>query len=683
MEKSMENLSFSKFTVFKYFDQDKDICSMTDSLHNIFQYIESEYANNNEFYEEFLYKEDEDSNRYGDIKNVFEYRDNILFGSSMFVLYGPIGAGKTSFIESWAKDKKYCKIIRLDNVINDWKYTKVTPEDLLANEFSRQLRMSVNEDIDRYFDDYIRKILEERGEKTTEETLGEFKMKFIQQIINCRFSQPVDLLHGLIHAYNTKNDKPIWLILDNVDQEDYATHEKYINGLNNLNTKLRERSFNRNIPISYHLLVVVRKDTYLKEQNLRQYDAIKFPMQDILGIVLKKIEDSLIKATNIGNIKIEKQLLIGECVINDTDDLNKLINLSIIDSVKNLEEEQPSYNSIKFHNDLVNYNTRSFIKFWQKYIITGNFEKLLKYHYKNKSNYFNQYMRGIIRGQYEYFSGNKNIDALGSALDAPIIFNIYGLELEHAADFEKILNNYMLFHRLLQYIDLYKNNGVTYSNLNQDLCLFYNQHDILQFLKYLLWIGLITEERTGARYVGENLDYKKIKLESYSLLVRNGTTSLYLDIINSNYEYISAMAFVSPILIEYYKKDILNLEESVLSGNITLNFLQSLLKIILINLKNYQNDGTIEKFKAIFFKSNKRPWKNSVESSIKALEKKQEKIYTRLRDEKKSQERMPSRKLISLENESTEILRLLTDFRILLSKGNEALGEILGDDYYV
>jgi hypothetical protein len=572
----------------------------------------------------------------------FSERTKLDFRSSACVLVGKVGIGKTSFL-NWfrkASETRNLFIAKSDfNAFEASAFSEYSGHELFYRIFSEILkrfciyfsnRLQENTDFKNSFNIKLKKL----KEKAKATYIDNWESAFIAQSESFKRDFPnydaAYLLTFLIESANAHFERPIWMLLDNIDRLPPKIQKTVVEVMHSIYEKLIENARSSNIMIKFHIISTARPETIaLHDFDFEQFHLIEYPVPRILSIAKQKLLNALKDAADeddtIGNF------IIGGETYSGTKEISKHIELSVnkvfenFADIKNLPKQKLA--SDKWHLALVNNNVRRFIKPWSAMILSGNFVNDLIFP-ENKKEFnkeFNvhRYFKLLIKGKFNYFIGNDRIDGYGYNEKSPLFFNLFGFPHGIGVNNQNFAKNYFIFIRILQYLIAHETNtGTPYKEFLNNLSIFFDKTAIEDATKILLWTRLIDEIETGARDIGPSGNCRDISLTDDSSLLATDTTKLYFHYILSEYDYISGMAMVSEQLKYFAIKNIYTEEiEALRLAEAAYHFLESWLYLLILNFEFYKKENIIGAFLEFFMLKPhaSRPWFRSVDQCINAL----------------------------------------------------------------
>ena len=127
--------------------------------------------------------------------------------------------------------------------------------------------------------------------------------------------------------------------------------------------------------------------------------------------------------------------------------------------------------SERFHNEIVNSNVRAFLAFFSETLEKGGFYPLThEAHHELADVHFSvfDYVEMVIRGCYDFHPGNKHFDGEFRRFPSLLIFNLFEA---YDWDYNEAVmeQHFMLYIRILQFINFHADKKVSYATLRQVL----------------------------------------------------------------------------------------------------------------------------------------------------------------------------------------------------------------------
>ncbi|WP_420263866.1 hypothetical protein [Candidatus Magnetominusculus dajiuhuensis] len=603
---------------------------LEDYLTTVSDYV----STNQEFYAEQIGYHGDMNKNHSFIK-FFIKRDSLNYKKpSCVVLKGDVGIGKTTFLEWWQdQDDRYFRSSKININNSESSYhLKNNPYAMyyihkkMSTDFVHKL--SSNTDFRKTLSSNIAKIKDACQCETNynyEQGFINQSEEFIKLFPDIGYNH---LLTCVIRTINTVFGKSVWLLIDNVDKEALDIQEQFIRGGLSTHEAIIEKARSYSWAVSFHVVITLRPET-LKCWSFyeKNFQDIKYREPDVLQIAKKTLSKAFDEAASEYELSTSS-IEIRSFKFNSAKDL--------ADHIKQRIELCTSWGRWPYdmvantwHSRLVNWNVRRFIKMWAHFILSDNFFRLWAFKDDEQVSLTTSpftYIRMLIRGQFNHFVGNTSIDGVGDNPDSPLFFNLFGAPSDLCMDTDKIINNYFIYLRILQYLTTHKR-PVLYMTLKNDLKPFYDEDIIDKSVKVLLWARLLEETISGSRNLGDEGNWEKIIIAVNSSIEISPSVDVYFECLLSEYGYIYEMAMVS-----YQQKNKYHDENSI-SEDIRKNarkeqyvlaFLLSCHRILIHNLSSYKDNGMIPLFKKNFISPNHlcRPWDSAITACIKALKQK-------------------------------------------------------------
>jgi hypothetical protein len=227
----------------------------------------------------------------------------------------------------------------------------------------------------------------------------------------------------------------------------------------------------------------------------------------------------------------------------------------------------------------------------------------------------------LIRGKWEYHPGNYLMDGEGFDHQSPIVMNVFDYE-PWENDRQKLVDNFMIFIRVMQFLVLRRNGNETIQciEIENRLIDFFHPEFVKIALQKLLFAGILYSPTLGVRNIDNIGSYKAIIIENETeISLVNSTIDFYLIRLICEFEYLYSISFTSniPRLFEcqYYEK-----EKTVL------NFLKGIYEVIKVNILDYERRGVLENFYLTFHPPGNsqvsRPFRRMLDTYVTVLEQK-------------------------------------------------------------
>lgn len=561
--------------------------------------------------------------------NFFLSRERRHPARSAFVLKGQVGIGKTSFLNWWQqRDDRRTFSSRIDINHDGMRYTAGGPEsitDFMQKRMAIDLlqKLSLNGEFNKNFKEKVKRV--QIAARAQDDTT--FEVGFVNQ--SAKFLEtypsvgPKIFLSCVIVSANEVFNRPIWLLVDNVDLEAPDIQALFIRGAYSTYHDLCDYTLNQGWDALFHLVLTVRPETWHSWRfYTNDFQDIDYPEPDVLHIAKRRVFEALIKAAS--ETKLDFSINIGD----DTFPNSRAFAIYIIKIISGCVKE-PSWpfhpNPKLWHIHLVNGNIRRFVKAWVHFVLSGNFLNLWAFsdfeEFRQPSPYV--YLRMLIRGPFTECLGNSAIDASGENPDSPLVFNLFGAPCPPGTSIDQYIKNYFIYIRILQYITG-QEREVSLPRITDDLSAFFDSNAITDAIRMLIWARLLDEVNIGARNIGSKGSWGDIELVKTALIKSSDTTLFYLNSLLPEFEYFSAMAMISYQLRNDENSNFgSRMKRKTRIARATLALLYSCFEILKYNMDDYYADGKIDKFKALFIspKHSGRPFMNMIRGSIRTVNK--------------------------------------------------------------
>lgn len=413
---------------------------------------------------------------------------------------------------------------------------------------------------------------------------------------------------------SSKYNKPCIVVFDNIDLASVKTQENVFDAIVNICSKFNQFMMLNNLGDSYRVYFVMRPETQLLYNEGQLGQIIDFPLPNILKISLSIMKKVLFETAQ--DFDDNKELpcnVTCKDVLSENDQVRTLQTFgdvaeyfyNILDYYLQDIWKRKQYvrkrlgTSVEFHNSIVNYNLRTFLRFLADTISNGGFKPLTKeFNQPEKGHYeIFDYIQMIIRGKWVVHPGNKNITGEGSN-KAPIIFNLFDTGL-YGNDQSVKIKHFMLYIRILQYLYLHtEGHEVRYDEMKQALNSFFDEDYISNATKKLVHVYFIYSYEEGVNQIASKKHWSDITLNDGTELALSSVGQFYLEKIIYEFEYLYQMALSSMMSKKYV--DELKTCWKVRKETVVLCFLKSIFKIIQENIQCY-SVNELEHFKRLFY----------------------------------------------------------------------------------
>lgn len=413
---------------------------------------------------------------------------------------------------------------------------------------------------------------------------------------------------------SNKYNKPCIIVFDNIDLASVKTQKHVFNAVVNVCNEFNRFMQEYDSPGCYRIYFAMRPETELRYNEGRLGDVINFPLPNILKLSLAIIKEVLNKA--VQRIENEELPCNVHCADIMSDDEEKLILFKTFSAVAKYFYKILDYylndiwnsspivierlgTSEEFHCNIVNYNLRTFLKFFSDTISNGGFKPLTKeFNQKEGVKYYSiyDYIEMIIRGRWFIHPGNMHINCEGGN-KAPIVFNIFDTSLYKNTNEE--IKHFMLNIRILQYFFLCTDNfEIQYEEMKQALSNFFCEEYIYKATQKLIYIGFIYSFKEGDDAIAAKESWKEIVIKDITQLKLSPCGRFYINHLIYEFEYLYQMALSSLMCNEYVNK----LESCWKTEKelTVLYFLESIFQIIKINICSYSSIN-IDPFTRLFY----------------------------------------------------------------------------------
>ena len=410
--------------------------------------------------------------------------------------------------------------------------------------------------------------------------------------------------------------KPCIIVFDNIDLASVKTQKNVFAAIVNICTKFSKFMRTRHSEDIYRVYFVMRPETQLiycdYEGQLGQI--IDFPLPNILKISLSIIKKVLFEtAEEFDSVKELPCNITCKDVIKGSNEAKTFQTFNdvatyfydILDYyLQNIwQKESHVYErlgaSVEFHNNIVNYNLRTFIRFLSDTISNGGFKPFTKEFNQLEGGHYGiyDYIQMIIQGKWVVHPGNHNINGEGGN-KAPIIFNLFDTTLYRKNQDVKT-KHFMLNIRILQYFCLYANGGtVRYGDMEQALSCFFDSNYIMSATKRLVYVYFIYSHDEGDNTIASKRCFEDIVIEDNTRLTLSSTGMFYLEKMIYEFEYIYQMS-LSSLMNNQYIDDLKSVWKTK-KELVVLCFLKSIFQIIKKNITGY-DEQQLSQLKNLFY----------------------------------------------------------------------------------
>ncbi|MCL2299384.1 MAG: hypothetical protein FWC27_04470 [Firmicutes bacterium] len=625
------------------------------------------------FAEEYYPYEEEKAKSYRKfVKSIHSIIKNKPDGSVNYVT-GRAGTGKTLFFREGIKElfggKTYHRLLMDFEDVQPNRsleyYRKLCLDFLRDNAMDeiRYLGADVFRDFDRKFGDFC-------GSHTeTRETDNAHLF-------------PVKYLCECVYA---KEGMPLIILFDNVDLLPMESQLFIFTAACDACSKLLRFVERENMQRYYRIFIIVRPEAPLREKR-DPGERIVFPLPNIVRICKEVLRCSLFKAAEELDGEMDKEnqdwhIKVPSIVDQEKTDLNspQAVADYIASVVDHFIDNEWSRNEIierldtseRFHNEIVNSNVRAFLAFFSETLEKGGFYPLThEAHHELADVHFSvfDYVEMVIRGCYDYHPGNKHFDGEFRRFPSLLIFNLFEA---YDWDYNEVVmeQHFMLYIRILQFINFHADKKVSYATLTNVLSSFFDPTFIAIATKRLIHAKMIYSFKDGEKRAEAKTEWHQVTVDDATLL-SSSNGAYYLKYLICEFEYLYQIAITAPMekekaaeMRDKYRKE---------KERVVLYFLESVYEIIKENIAFYQkkSDGSMDAFRRNFCNDGdgaefiQRPFRRMLKSYIAVLEKKRKSTW-RYEDEERKAER------------ERELKHLLAQARKLRDESNAFFSETL------
>jgi hypothetical protein len=596
---------------------------------DLFQRVSMRILNDDTFYSDCV----------GDVRDEFLNQlltlDNDGYNSTLSVVSGAIGAGKSCFFQYFSRLRKLQPRVHVQDLNIDDPVEKFASSRILAQKIACSIDQRITGKLRPAYanalDTKIRTIAAQHSIKHVDE-LDKFVSDFKFQGDEFRARYPG--MDGQLHLslvvsalYDVKR-KPVWIIIDNVDLLSRHDQQRAINLGHDIFRLVAEQTRQYTNAPRLHIVITCRKDTFtsFKAGAFQGYLPMRFPDPRLLEIARRRLVTAIaftvrtfsrrkntFKGLEIHGQKIDNWSAVGSEVQRSI--------LTVINEVERLNDLDQGW-----HYAIVNGNVRRFVFHWATMMLSSEFvdNVLFAGDEDRESRFLSpfRYQATIIRAGCSCYPGNEKFDAGIDTTEGSLIPNIFDNPAIHGLNNERKKKNYLCLPRIMQYLNL-QNDSIPYAKLVGRLSLFFDEDVIVDTVKFLIWSRLIDETNVGARNIATAAHWADItsSVDQFELR-KNITTQLFLTRLIPNYEYIRAIA-ISSLLVTRQVRVVVRRAPS-LSEDIdnVLTFFDSLLSIITDNIKWYRTHNVLKDFNETFYLpgEGQRLWTASILACVGSLE---------------------------------------------------------------
>lgn len=408
---------------------------------------------------------------------------------------------------------------------------------------------------------------------------------------------------------------PCIIVFDNIDLASVKTQMHVYSAVVNICNEFNAFMKNYHSPDCYRIYFAIRPETELRYNEGRLGEAINFPLPNILKISLAIMQKVLLEAAQeFDNVR---KLPCHVTCVNVVDGEGKMETFESYKDVAeyfykilnhylgNIWNNNPHIlerlgTSEDFHCNIVNYNVRTFLRFFADTISNGGFKPLTKeFNGKQGVKNYNvfDYIEMVIRGRWPVHPGNQHINGEGGN-KAPIVYNIFDTSM-YGKDQKDKIKHFMLNIRILQYFFLCGDNfEALYGDMRQALGDFFDDKYIYNATRKLIYVRLLYSFKDGDSVISSTQNWNDISITDTTQLELSPAGKFYLEQMICEFEYLYQMSLSSLIDSTYVNElktaYVWEKEKTVLC------FLKSMFQIIKINIDSYNFEELIP-FKKIFY----------------------------------------------------------------------------------
>ena len=587
------------------------------------------YIDNGKFYkfdsEHYLKNHPEEPNSNYE-QFIESFKNSFMYSSSdkIHVIRGRAGVGKTLFFK-----KGIQKLIR-DKDTHKHKYIPLCV-DFKNIDGEKDIEYYENK---IYYELYINSV--DAIRKLGKEIFKDFKKEYdlyCGGINDTPYAKLFPSSYFCKHIYECYN-RPCIIVFDNIDLASVKTQKKIFKATNKVCEKLYDFMNAQKTENMYRVYFAMRPETHMSSDEAKLGEVINFPLPNILAISIDTIKDALEEtAKEFDKNESLKCEVTYYSVIDDkkvTVSTHRDVAQYFCNVLEYFLRDVWSKNELicqrlgtseEFHCNIVNYNVRTFLSFFADTLNNGGFKPLTKEFNEGQMDFHYSvydYIEMIIRGRWQVHPGNRHIDGEGGN-KAPIIFNIFDTCL--LSDIPQcIVNHFMLYIRILQYFNFDSEMSITYRELENSFCYFFEKDYIKKAVQQLVFVRILYSFAEGDDDIASKQDWSEVNIKETTKLNLGPTGKFYIEKLICEFEYLYQMAISSVMPKEYVEK------LKSCWGNekeyTVLYFLKGMYYIISDNLSKYESEGSLSIFKQIFCQKNEnnsKPYRRMLDSFISVL----------------------------------------------------------------
>jgi hypothetical protein len=571
--------------------------------------------------------------------------DNNNDQDSCILFKGHIGSGKTSFIDYWIRSSLTGlrgRSLVEDGLVEEIRWNEGNLEDRYASiaqgmacrlyEHGRK-SLAVNAR-SLFHDAFVKRVLDIRDRKFATTLDPE---KFLEGFTNQSesFLKIYPGLNGVLHLAAVVSSlcettgKSTWLILDNVDLLGLEVQRKLFSFADTVRRDVLDKCQTSEWQCRLCVMTVVRHETaqHHKSGAFLGFDSIDFPPPALRKIAMSKVRKAIEKETrNYDRLKVPIGFQIGGRSFSNWHEfgieLIKKIDLAVAIASKKQNDS--------WHNAIVSHNARRFFNHWTRIILSKIAASEWLFSDGGGRSGYNEYERLLFRGGRPEYPGMSKFNPAAENSEGPLFVNLFHLNLRPFASRKEAFSLLWAPIRLLQYVNYQCKNPRRLDEVIRDLARFYDKEYILACITFCIWARLIDETESGARNIGNAIDWRAVKLEgdlkNYRIVATN-TTELYADELLIDFNFVSSVSVVSLIDTDKIRDRSVPLTRMravplVYRFSILEKFYETLLVGMIENLRSWKAHGSIEVFEQTWMPAIKvaRPWLDGIQNTVSALE---------------------------------------------------------------
>jgi hypothetical protein len=558
-------------------------------------------------------------------------KDSNTQPNSLIVIPGGVGSGKTSFFRYLQNLKRFKSRFYIED-FNVNPSDRIDSISAMSQQVACRLDRGVKEDDRQSYQDLLDRLISNLA--SNKNVHGPDLAAFITEFK----SQGKDFINrypgfdGKLHlslvltALSNTTGKPVWIVFDNVDLLGRKDQDKIIRmGHDISRTSNAQGAFPDKIP-HFHIVVACRHETYTSHiaGAFVEFVHMRFPEPKLVEIAKRKIIQAASDTARYfdGLSKRRKNTFAPVTIQDQTYSSWREVSDEFVKAVSSVINNLEGASSLLkgWHFSIVNGNVRRFVFHWSQLIINSDFIDDVIFLPKELGRpvSHHRYEAAIIRGGCACYPGNGKFNAGVDRSNGSLIPNLYDNPFISSLSKRDRIRNYLCLIRILQFVNM-QNARVSGKVIVDRLAKFFDADIICKSVNFLVWARLVDEVNIGARNIGDQseLDSMSSDINEYEI-IKNSATRLYVEKIIINFEYIKAVSYSSDLLVFVTFREVSRKPTIIEEIEHSRLFLTSLLNIILINLRNYREQGCLTEFYETFYMpgANQRVWQSASSSCL-------------------------------------------------------------------